>query len=146
MIHAQNTKSYVMLKNQSVGTSATVSGTVDTLGYDYAVIEFNFDTAATTASVTTQKLSEGDTTSAYTDITAFVGGGVGGFTIPAPAGTSVTAEVQKLYVNLKGRKRYLKATLGVDAARICSIKAELSRAEEAPDTAAKRGLTLQVIG
>jgi hypothetical protein len=133
MIDMQNTKSAIMLVPQSIGTTA-VSGYVDTLGYDHARIMYIGDTAASGDVLTVLKLSEGDTTSAFTDIT----GGAPG-TIPVP--NTSTGDITIFDVNLnKPRKRYIALNITGDAtARLTSAVAILSRAAQAPDTDALAG-------
>lgn len=151
MIHAQNTKEVILVAPQSIadGTStASVTGSADCAGYDYAVVRVAMAPAATTESMTALKLSENDDAgTAWTDITAFTGGtATGNFTLPTATGTDATGEIYKFYVDLRKRKRYLQVTLHPDAVRVGAAMLELYRAEQAPDTAAERGLDLQVIG
>ena len=131
-------------------TSATNGGTntaqIDTLGYDY----LELDVGATTANVVSNKpsvlkLSESDdTTTTVTDITKFVGGGTGGFTIPS-ADTS-NSVLYKMRVDLRGRKRYLTLTISPRTTQTHWAHANLHRAEQTPNTAALAGATVLVEG
>jgi hypothetical protein len=145
MIHAQNTKEVVLIKPVSITTDGA-SGTVDTLGYDYAVIRVVLNTAATNSPLVALAVSDGPASNSFTAITSLTGGtNAGNFTIAAPAGTGATGEINKFYLDLRRRKRFLKVDIDPTAARIGTITCELSRAEVAPDTAAGRGLLMQVI-
>lgn len=141
MINAQTVKERIVVLPQSIATTE-VTGTVDTLGADYVVVKYYGDTAAAGDAITTLKLSHGDTTSSYTDITAAVGGGVGGFSIPAP--NTSTGDVIKWCIerNNAQLKRYLKITIVGDAtARLSMVSAELHRLKTLPDTDAEAGCT-----
>ena len=99
-------KSAIVISPESVTNAATVTGRLDTLGYDFAII----DVMATTTNSATNNfsvltLSEGDTTSSY----AAVKTGDTDFTI-ANASTSVDQVVAQFRVDMRGRKRHLKIT------------------------------------
>lgn len=146
MIHSQNTKHYMLVKPQSIGTTA-VTGTIDTDGFDRIEILTEFDTAATSVTVGTLKLSEGDTTAAYTDITEFTAGtAAGNFTAPAASGTDATGQFVAFDADLRKRKRYLKVTLANSGARISAVTATLSRGGEVPNTDSERGCAEVVYG
>ena len=134
-----------MYSNQDVKTicsdPATVSnggtGTfiVDTRGFGAA----QFIVAAGIGNVvsntpTVLSLSDGDTTSAFTNITKYVGGGTGGFAIPTNVATA-SADVQPYVLNLdlKGVKRYVRLQISprttVNYAFVCN----LSRPASSPD-------------
>jgi hypothetical protein len=147
MIYAQNEKHGVVFKPQSVATNATASGRIDTLGYAYCSIDIALDSAAAASSnPATCKLSESDdTTTTVTDITAFVGDGTGGFTIP-DADTS-NPQFYRFNVDLRGRKRYLtlKLTPAGAAQQACATY-HLSRAEEAAINTTKANVAVLVNG
>lgn len=146
MIHSQNVKTNNVIVPQAVTTTA-VTGAFDTLGYDYMTVEFLLDTAATTVSATTMKLSEGDTTSSYTDITAFTGGTTdGNFTLPTADGTSGTGTVVKFHVDLTKRKRYMKVSLANSASRLSAVKVDFERGKEIPTSDSGRGADEVVYG
>lgn len=137
MIHSQNNKFVSLLSPASVGTSATVSGTVDCVGWDYAQVFLHLATQ-TAGNTNTISLSEGDTTSSYAthadmDITT------------ATPATNAT-QVYGWMLDLRKRKRYLKMTLTVPGtAQAAAAHVLLSRGEAGPDTATKRGLTAQKV-
>ena len=138
MIHAQNTKYVTVLAPQSVGTSATVSGTVDCVGWDYAQVYLHLATQ-TAGNTNTISLAEGDTTSSFTTHADM------SITTATPS-TSAT-QVYGWMLDLRKRKRYLRLTLTVPGtAQIAEASAILGRGEAGPDTAAKRGLTAQAVG
>jgi hypothetical protein len=127
MIRAQERKQTSLIKGVSSATTATTTGTVDTLGYDYAQVHLVGDTGAT--ALTVVSLKEGDTTSAYTAITAFTGGTAtstsAGFVIP-DADTSTSPEVL-MNVDLRGRKRYLQLAVTTGVAGIIEANVGLMR-------------------
>jgi hypothetical protein len=134
-----------MVKPMSVTTDGA-SGTVDTQGYDYATIRVVLDTAATNSPLVALAVSDGPASDSFTAIASLTGGtNAGNFTIAAPAGTGATGEINKFYLDLRKRQRFLKVDIDPTAARIGTVTCELSRAEVSPTTAAGRGLLIQVI-
>jgi hypothetical protein len=76
MIHAQDAKVVDLIIPQSVASNSTVSGYVDTRGFDYLEVDLHLGTVAATSSITKSiALSESDTTAfvASDVITTFVG-------------------------------------------------------------------------
>lgn len=137
MIHGQNTKFVSLLTPATITAAGTGSGTVDCVGFDYAQIYLHCATQSA-GNTHTIVLDEGDTTSGFTtnaDLT---------ITTVTPS-TSAT-QVYGWFVNLQKRKRYLRLTVTVPGtAQVVEASCILSRAEQAPDTAAKRGLTAQKV-
>jgi len=132
----QNTKTVVMVAPQTIGTSA-VEGYADTLGYDRLSVYYIGATAASGDAITTLKLQEGDTTSAFTDISGAVGGT--SFTIPAPNTSTPDAVVFHVDLN-KPRDRYVNINIVGDAtARSTSVIGILSRGAKSPTTDALAG-------
>lgn len=143
----QQTKAVIVLAPTSTTNGATSTGSVDTLGYDRLSIDvFQTTSNNTTNNLSVCKLSESDTTDAtnFSDITAFVGDGVGGFTVPV-ADTS-NNQLYKFNLDLRGRKRYIKFTASPVTTQTIAAIANLSKAEEAPITASKAGVALLVEG
>lgn len=130
MMPLQRTATFVAIKPQSVATNATATGQVDCLGYSEAAVDFILDSqASTTSKPAVMKLQDSDTTDAtnFADITAFVGGGVGGFTIP---NAGAAANNQRIHVDLKRRKRWLRAVFtSGDAAQIMAVAVTLGNPE-----------------
>lgn len=115
MIGFAQTQKSVILVAPIEGTTNGVSGAVDTLGWDYLSVDFILDTAAATANVVdTCKLGESQDATNYTDIVAFTGGTATstsvGFVLPTAADTS-DPETYRMNVDLRGRERYIKASL-----------------------------------
>lgn len=138
MIHGQNNKFVTLLAPQSVGTSATVSGTVDCVGWDYAQVFLHLATQ-TAGNTNTISLAEGDTTSSFATHADMA------ITTATPS-TSAT-QVYGWMLDLRKRKRYLKLTLTVPGtAQAAAASVILARGEAGPDTATKRGLTAQAVG
>jgi len=121
MMPLQNTATKIAITPQSLSAAGTASGWVDTLGYDEAAVDHILDSqAATATNPVVLKLGEGETTTAFTDITRFVGDATDGFTIPA---TQTTPGVTRLNVDLRARKRYLNVSIthGGTAALQCAV-------------------------
>lgn len=141
------TKHVIVLAPTSTTNGATSSGNIDTLGFDHLSV----DIIAPTADVVSNKfsvckLSESDTTDAtnFSDITKLVAGGVGGFTL-ANANTS-NAYAVKMNLDLRGRKRYIKATVSPRTTQVLCISANLSRGEQLPVAAADANVNTLVEG
>ena len=137
MNEAQNTKAVIVILPQSVGTTA-VTGTVDTLGFDYCTISVAADTAAASSVVTTMAVAEADSGTSYTAITTLTNGtATGNFTPPVPSTSA--GDITKLHVDLRGRKRYLQVSYASTTARLACVTAELSRSAGVLSTDALRG-------
>ena len=111
MIPLQNIGAVTMIAPQSQVTTGPAEGIIKTGGVgDYLNVIFSLDTQVSTASKPqVLKLQESDSTEATTfvDIPEMVGDGASGFTIP-PADT-VNAQAINLGLDLKGRKRNIRA-------------------------------------
>lgn len=127
-------KQAIILNPSSTTNAGTAAGTVDTKGYTWMTI----DVIATTSNDTTNnpsvlKLADCDTSNGtFTDITAFVGDGTGGFTIPA-AVTEGDWGV-KFNVNVLGYERYLKLSVSPLTTQTFTAIANLGRGGESPTT------------
>jgi len=133
MIHDQYQKSVYMLNVASVATTATATGWVDTLGYEYCSIDALLDSAAAVSSnPAVLKLSESKVTNVTsdTDLAVFTGDDTtDGFTIP-DADTD-SAQIVRFNVDLRTRERYLFIHITpAGAAQIVGAVARLSRAKE----------------
>ena len=137
MIHAQNDKVVASVPT-TVGTSA-VTLTVDTLEFDHASFAVMRASNASTVFASVLKIEESDASgSGYSDVTALVGGGTGGFSIPAVSDTA-SAAVVKIDVDTKARKRYLKVTATPAVSVNTVITGRLSRGVETPTSASEAG-------
>jgi hypothetical protein len=124
---------------------------VDTLGYNYLVLNVHVDTIAATSSKPNElKISEADVTnvSSTSAIVALTGGTATstsvGFVIPA--GDTSNSDVFSFKLDLRGRKRYIFAHYSpLDAATICSASAVLFSGEQTPDTAAEDGTPVRTV-
>lgn len=140
MIHAQNDRVVGDVPAAAVGATATATLVIDTVGYDHASITVMRASNASTVFASVLKVEESDASgSGYTDVTALVGGGTGGFAIPAVSNTNATAAV-KLDVDTKARKRYLRVSYTPGATANVAITGRLSRGEVAPATASEAGV------
>ena len=135
MNDAQNVKYAQMVLPQSIGTSA-VTGYIDTLGWDHLRVLYIGDTAASGDVITTLKLQDGSTTSAFTDIS-----GAAPSTIPVP--NTSTGDITVFDVSMAGNgdlERYINISIAGDAtARLTSVIGILSRGRIAPNTDAEAG-------
>ena len=130
MFPLQAASGQALIKPQSVASTATVTGVLDTLGYDEVKVCVLLDSSASTANnPTTLSLSESDDATTYTAITGMTGDATDGFTIPIVSGTLPT--VVDLNVDLRARKRYLKCTLTPGGATmLVGATAVLGKAEQ----------------
>ncbi|MEY2712193.1 MAG: hypothetical protein RL005_415 [Planctomycetota bacterium] len=146
MNRIENTKTVASLSDD-IATSATHSMEIDTLGFRVASIDVAFEKVAAagtnSAVALVCKLQHGDTTSAYSDLTGFVGGT--SFTIPTPANTSADTVV-RFDVDLRGKKRYLKVLATGNATGSVYSVARLGKPEDGPDTASEKGASVAVVG
>ena len=141
MNFVEATKTFSQL-DKTIATSATHAPVIDTIGFGHASIDVVFEkvAAAGTSSVVANvlKVQQGDGTT-YTDITALVGGGAGGFTIPTPPNTTAD-NVIRFDIDLKGQRgRYLRVQATPQAANSVYTVVRLSKGEQLPDTAASKG-------
>lgn len=140
MLHLENTKVVAELPTAVVGATATATLTIDTLGYDHASISVLRAANADTNFANVVKVEESDNNSSYGNVTALVGGGVGGFTIPAASASTVTTNILKMDVDCKAKKRYLKVTYTPGVSATVGIVAHLSRGEVFPSSATEAGV------
>ena len=122
--------------------ASLTTASIDTLGYDYCTIYVYL--GATDIAMTALKVQESDTDGNYADVTGLVFGtssNTAGSTSTLPSATDDN-KFFAFEIDLRGRKRYLDlvATCGDGTAgTYAAAWAVLSRAEEAPNTAAERG-------
>ena len=119
-------KSVIVISPTSTTNGATTTGSFDTKGFDYAVI----DVCATTSNNATNNfsvltLSEGDTTSSY----AAASTGDTDFTIAA-SDTAADQVVAQFRVDMRGRKRYLKLSASPVTTQTITAVAHLHRADQ----------------
>jgi hypothetical protein len=147
MNHLESTKTVASLGTADTATNATFTHSIDTLGFDYASIDVVMEAStATTASVALAlKLGQSDTNSAFADITAFVGGGSGGFTIPTTSLTGAS-NIVRFNLDMRGKRRYLQVSATpVAASVVCSV-ARLGKGDVGPVSAAEVGVAAVVSG
>lgn len=145
MIHAQNHKVVAELPTAAVGSTATATLTIDCLGYDHASVTVLRASNASTVFANAVKVEESDDNSSYSNVTALVGGGTGGFSIPAVSNTSVTS-VLKMDIDTRAKKRYLKVSYTPGASATVAIVGRLGRAEESPVSNSDAGVIGRVVG
>ena len=139
MIHAQNDKVLATLPTAAVGATATSTLTIDRLGYDHVSVSAIRASNASTVFASVLKVEESDDNSSYSNVTALVGGGTGGFSIPAVSDTN-NAAIVKMDIDARAKKRYLKVSMTPGASATIGIVAHLSKAEEAPVSASEAGV------
>jgi hypothetical protein len=145
MIHAQNHKVVAEVPSAAVGATATATLTIDTIGFDHASVTVLRASNASTVFASVIKVEESDDNSAYTNVTALVGGGTGGFTIPAVSSTSATS-ILKMDIDTRAKKRYLKVSYTPGATATVAITARLGRGEESPISNTDAGVIGRVVG
>lgn len=147
MIHSQNHRVVGDVPAAAIGATATATLTIDTIGYDHASVSVLRAANASTVFASVIKVEESDDNSSYSNVTALVGGGTGGFTIPAIAASATgSASILKLDVDTKAKKRYLKVSYTPGASATVAIVARLGRGEVSPETNAQAGVIGQVRG
>jgi hypothetical protein len=149
MIYAQTAKYDLVFHPLSIASNATSSGTVDTLGYDFATFIWNMATVANTSHYpTTMKLEESDDLTTYAALVPFTGGTATstsvGFVHPALDSSNSTIWVWNM--DLKGHKRYIKATFTPATTMICGCTCQLTRGDVMPDTTTEAGVHQWVNG
>ena len=149
MIHAQNEKVVASLPTAATGATATASLTIDTLGYDVASISVIRASNSSTVFANALKVEEADTDTlnSYSNVTALVLGGTGGFTVGAiSVAATNSATIVEMDVDCKAKKRYLKVSYTPGASAVVGIVAKLGRAEEAPTSDSAAGAVKRVYG
>lgn len=147
MIHSQFNRVVGDVPTAAIGATATATLTIDTLGFDHASITVLRASNASTVFAAAVKVEESDDNSSYSNVTALVGGGTGGFTIPAVAASATgSSSILKLDVDTKAKKRYLKVSYTPGASATVAIVANLGRGEVSPETAAQAGVIGRVVG
>lgn len=127
----------------SATAAATVAGTADCRGWDYATILLHLDKAATNP--TAIVLGDGAASDSFTDLPAFIGDDTTtGFTIPA-ADTS-DSQIIKFEVDLAPRRRYLELGVTLGATMVSSALCILHKGSVTPNTDAESGCSAIVIG
>ncbi len=139
MFHAQNDKVLATLPTAAVGATATSTLTIDRLGYDHVSVSAIRASNASTVFASVLKVEESDDNSSYSNVTALVGGGTGGFSIPAVSDTN-SAAIVKMDIDARAKKRYLKVSMTPGASATLGIVAHLSKAEEAPVSTSEAGV------
>lgn len=140
-------KQVIVFAPTSTANGATTSGNIDCLGYDHLSVDIVAPTADVVSNkFATCKLSHSDTTDAtnFSDLTKFVAGGTGGFTL-ANANTAAAYGV-KLNVDLRAIKRYVKLSVSPRTTQVLAAVANLQKAEQSPLTAATAGVNTLVEG
>jgi len=138
------TKCVCLFPPQTGAAASTFEGGVDTLGYDYCVIDFINGSAATdSVAATFIQCSESDTQlcTNYTDGTAIVAltgaaavSATAGFVLPTPSTCAVVpvGSHYRFNIDLRGRKRYLGILWTPGTGGNFAATATLSRAHVDP--------------
>lgn len=149
MNHLEATKS-VVSHSENLTAAQTHTLTIDTLGYAYVSVDVcqeAWGNAGFTsqASFTTLKVEESDNNSSYSNVTALVGGGTGGFTIPTPTATAGDVVV-RMDLDLRGHKRYLKVSATPYTTGTVYTVARLGKGNVGPVSASAKGVNATVSG
>lgn len=150
MLSLQNLKYVVAIKQESATDAATLtSNNIDCLGYREATIVIHATTSnQATNNPSVLKVQQSDTTDAtnFADITALVGDGTGGFTVPSSPTATTTAPFAALGVNLIGKKRYLRVLISPVTTQTFSVLAILGRPEEMPNSISEQNVAVAANG
>ena len=141
----QNSKTILMNASGTTTGATTLAGTVDTKGFGYArIVCLVNNTASLSTVVTNNSLEESDDNSTFSAVSAAAPGT--GWTPGTVTASSVTTLAKLAYnVDLRGRKRYLKVTLGLaTTATAVYIAADLSNPGDGCGTAAEQGANFSV--
>lgn len=130
--------------------SSWTTATIDTAGYDYAVI--NVHLGATDIAMTALKVQESDDSgmSGAADVTGLIFGTSNNDTGSASTLPSATDDNKffSFFIDLRGRKRYLDLVMtngDGTAGGFAVAWAELWRAKDAPRTAAEAGYSQRLV-
>jgi len=129
------TKSDVFLQTTSLTNGATGTANLDCMGFDFVTIDIISTTSNdATNNPSVLKLGESDDTvvTNFADITALVGDGAGGFTVPSWFTATANAKTVKFNVDLRHRKRYLRLTVSPLTTQSFTAIANFMRGELAP--------------
>lgn len=140
-------KTVSMLAPTSLTNGASATGRIDTLGFKFLDLTvFQTTSNSTSNKLATCKLTEADVTSSSSasSITAFVGGGTGGFTIPAADATN--PQLYDFRVDLRGRKRYIFIEVSPVTTQTLYALGKLHKGEQPPVDATAEGIALLVEG
>ena len=143
----QNSKTVLMNASGSTsGAGSSLTASVDTKGFGYArILCLVNNTVSLSTVVTNNSLEEGDDTSTFSTVSAAAP--AVGWTPGTVTASSVTTLAKLSYnVDLRGRKRYLKVTLGLatSAATSIVIAADLSLPGDGCGTATEQGANVSV--
>lgn len=145
MIHNQNLKVVQPTAMPAlVGQTATATVVVDRRGYDQVTMMVSKAASTGTAFASVLKVEESDNNSDYSNVTALVKDGSGGFTMTAVSTSN--ASVVKMDIDCLAKKRYLRLSVTPDVSAVVSVVALLSRGEEYPATEADVNVTKWVKG
>ena len=147
MLHLARSKTDAFIGTADTTTSQTATHTIDCLGYAYASVDVVFEPAAATTDAICRalKIEESDASgSGYSDITALVGNGTGGFAIPTSGSRTAGSNVVRLNVDLRGKKRYLRVNATPVAASVVASVVRLGRGEVGASDATSSGVQVVV--
>lgn len=142
-------KSAIVINASAATNGATATGMIDTKNYDWLTL----DILGTTSNNSTNKpsvfkLQESDDTNITNavDITKFVGGGVGGWTVPTQPTQTQDVKLYKMNVDTRHRKRYLFLSISPVTTQTFTAIANLGKAEQSPIAAADANVLALVEG
>lgn len=147
MLHLARSKTDAMIGTADTTTAQTAQHTIDTLGFAYASIDVVFEAAAATTDAICRviKIEQSDASgSGYADVTALVGGGTGGFSIPSSGSRTAGSNVVRLNIDTRGLKRYLRVNATPVAASVVASVARLGRGEAGASDATSSGVQVVV--
>jgi len=140
----QNSKTVLMNASANTSGVTTLTAGVDTKGFGYArILCLVNNTAALHTTVTNNALDESDDNTTFVAVSAAAPGT--GWTV-STVSSATTLSKLSYNVDLRGRKRYLKVTLGLatSAATAIVITADLSNPGDGCGTASEQGAGMSV--
>lgn len=146
-MHANKPRFVFGTLGSGVTAAATVTANIDRLGYNSLTLGVFMGTANVVSNnPSTLKLAQSDITDAtgFSDITAFVGDGVGGFVIPN-SNTSIEHAIALFHVDCRAKKRYLKLSVSPLTTQSIAFAGVLGDAEENADRSVAASNALIVV-
>lgn len=139
----QNSKTVLMSANTNTSGTSSLTASVDTKGFGYARILCLVNiTNALHTTATNNALDESDDNTTFVAVSAAAPGT--GWTVSTVSNVTTLAKLA-YNVDLRGRKRYLKVTLGLSATSVpVMIVADLSLPGDGCGTAAEQGANTSV--
>ena len=151
MIPIQNCKKASLFDPATATNAGTATGYVDTLGYDYCVIDLDVAVSDATNPGTVLKVCESADATNTTDIVSLTGGtsvvsGSTGFVIPNNVTAADGSILATFNVDCRNRARYLHLLYSPETTQTCAAIANLYRAKQTPVGVTAQAARVVVVG